>query len=517
MWLGIKGHRKKGLGIKWQEDKIFSLGIWFCKNEEEDEYLNVGKAVEKCCKTLEKWSHRKLSLKGRITVIKSYAMPKLLYVLNNVHVPEVYIKKVNDTFFKYLWEDKPDKVKRATVIQDYELGGLKMINFEYMCKSMKAMWIKRMMINMEANWLLFIKSAIDISLEDLIKCNYSKKTIPGNFTKFYHQVFSSWAEIIGPTLNFNDPWCIRRQPIYYNKYILAGGKYYNEQWNSSIYNSNIKIVHDICNADGTIMSKIQLEDRYNTRIGAMEYNSLVTSIPKQWKTVLKSQMIPRGAINTQETLHIRLNTIDRNISELKNKELYRLLLKQAHQPAIRYIDRWEGEFGMGINWKKHFNTTKIERQAKIHSFQYSIVHGFFPCNLYLSKWKDDVSPLCISCPEIDDICHYFFRCGQLSDFWQACEVWLNDSLADLEEMLTLQCKDVILGVLEPKRQAEVMNFIILQAKWYIFRKKLNGENIVFKEFQNRFYNRMQIEEYLYRIKYKIDVFHEIFSNVCEVK
>ena len=84
MWLGIKGHRKKGLGIIWQEEKIFSLGIWFCKNEEEDECLNVGKAYEKCCKTLDRWSHRKLSLKGKITVIKTYALPKLLYVFNNV-------------------------------------------------------------------------------------------------------------------------------------------------------------------------------------------------------------------------------------------------------------------------------------------------------------------------------------------------------------------------------------------------------------------------------------------------
>ena len=270
MWLGIKGHRKKGLGIKWQDDKIFPLGIWFCKNEEFDEYLNVGKAYDKCCKILEMWSHRKLSLKGRIAVIKSYALPKLLYVFNNVYVPEPIIKKVKNTFFSYLWEDKPEKVKRSTIIQDYELGGLKMINFEYMFKSMKAMWVKRMMMNKEAKWLLFAKSAIDIELEDFIKCNFCKKSIPGNFSKFYKQVFSYWAEITESTLNLDDPWCLRRQPIYYNRHILSGGQYYNKQWKSTIYNSNIKIIQDICNTNGTIMSKQQLEGSYNMHISIME-------------------------------------------------------------------------------------------------------------------------------------------------------------------------------------------------------------------------------------------------------
>ena len=305
---------------------------------------------------------------------------------SNVYVPEPIIKKVKNTFFSYLWEDKPEKVKRCTIIQDYELGGLKMINFEYMFKSMKAMWVKRMMMNKEAKWLLFAKSAIDIKLEDFIKCNFCKKSIPGNFSKFYKQVFSYWAEITESTLNLDDPWCLRRQPIYYNRHILSGGQYYNKQRKSTIYNSNIKIIHDICNTTGTIMSKQQLEGSYNIHISIMEYNSLISSIPKHWKTILKSQKIPREAISVQEIFHIRLNTLDRNIFELKNKELYKLQLKRVQSNSDKYLERWEREFGIGIDWKNHFKTTKIEKQAKIHSFQYSVIHGFFPCNLYLSKW-----------------------------------------------------------------------------------------------------------------------------------
>ena len=114
---------------------------------------------------------------------------------------------------------------------------------------------------------------------------------------------------------------------------------------------------------------------------------------------------------------------------------------------------------------------------------------------------------------MDDISHYFYRCDQLSEFWQSCRNWLNDSIADLDQMIHLQCKDVILGVLEPKNKADVINFAILQAKWYIFRKKYNNEKIIFKEFQHTLYYRLQIEEYLYRVKDKMDIFQEIFSDI----
>ena len=170
---------------------------------------------------------------------------------------------------------------------------------------------------------------------------------------------------------------------------------------------------------------------------------------------------------------------------------------------------------MGIRWKKHFKITKIERQAKMHSFQYSILYSFFPCNLYLSRWKDDVSSECNNCHTVDDICHYFFRCNEVLDFWQQCNNWLNDSIEDLDQMIHLQCKDVILGVLEPKIKADVINFVILQAKWYIFRKRNNNEKIIFKEFEHVLQYRLQIEEYLYRVKDKIDIFQDIFSDIIQ--
>jgi hypothetical protein len=47
--------------------------------------------------------------------------------------------------FNFLWDNKPDKIKRDIIIQDYKDGGLKRIDIEKFIKSLKSSWIKRIL------------------------------------------------------------------------------------------------------------------------------------------------------------------------------------------------------------------------------------------------------------------------------------------------------------------------------------------------------------------------------------
>ena len=53
------------------------------------------------------------------------------------------IKEVNKLFYSFLWNGKGDKIKRNTIINEYQNGGLRMIDYESFCKSLKATWIKK--------------------------------------------------------------------------------------------------------------------------------------------------------------------------------------------------------------------------------------------------------------------------------------------------------------------------------------------------------------------------------------
>ena len=64
---------------------------------------------------------------GKVTVIKTLALPILVQSFTVQPDPPIHIvKQIQDIFFNFLWNNKVDKVKRNTVIGNYEDGGLKM-------------------------------------------------------------------------------------------------------------------------------------------------------------------------------------------------------------------------------------------------------------------------------------------------------------------------------------------------------------------------------------------------------
>ena len=53
------------------------------------------------------------------------------------------IKEVNKLLYSFLWNGKGDKIKRNIIINEYQNGGLRMIDIESFCKSLKGTWIKK--------------------------------------------------------------------------------------------------------------------------------------------------------------------------------------------------------------------------------------------------------------------------------------------------------------------------------------------------------------------------------------
>ena len=55
--------------------------------------------------------------------------------------PNKLIQELNKILFKFLWKGT-DKVKRVSVIKEYEKGGLRMIDLESMVKLLRLAWLR---------------------------------------------------------------------------------------------------------------------------------------------------------------------------------------------------------------------------------------------------------------------------------------------------------------------------------------------------------------------------------------
>ena len=94
---------------------------------------------------------KKSSLLGKINIVKTLALFKLIYNAAVLNLPKDFAKKVNETIFKFVWSYKPDKIKRKTLIRPIPYGGLNMVDFNMVEKSIKASWVKRLANNSNSN------------------------------------------------------------------------------------------------------------------------------------------------------------------------------------------------------------------------------------------------------------------------------------------------------------------------------------------------------------------------------
>ena len=98
------------------------------------------------------WLQRDLSLIGKITVLKSLAFSKIIYQCGVINPPENYKDHITDIAYNFIWHNKPDKIKRLTLIAENEKGGLKMLDIGSFLKAQKAMWVKRLQTPDMASW-----------------------------------------------------------------------------------------------------------------------------------------------------------------------------------------------------------------------------------------------------------------------------------------------------------------------------------------------------------------------------
>ena len=170
---------------------------------------------------------------GKITVIKTFALPKLIYPFTVLlDPPKEVIQKLNSEIFSFIWDSKPDKIKRSTLYKDYKNGGLRMINLECFLNSLKASWLKRIFDDKSTStlWKSFYKQKLDsfgniLVLESNLKENDCTQISKNN--KFLKNILSAWCK-----LNYKETpsTCISKQIIWNNSYIKCDNNiiYYKE-------------------------------------------------------------------------------------------------------------------------------------------------------------------------------------------------------------------------------------------------------------------------------------------------
>ena len=118
----------------------------------------------------------------------------------HLYVQTKIMKEVNKLFYMFLSNEKGDKTKRNTIINDCPYGGLKMIDIFSFNKSLKAKWIRKYLDEEnQGKWNLFFDLALDryggkITITSNLNEKDTAKTLKVK-NPFLNEVLAIWSEI----------------------------------------------------------------------------------------------------------------------------------------------------------------------------------------------------------------------------------------------------------------------------------------------------------------------------------
>ena len=161
-----------------------------------------------------------------------------------------------------------------------------------------------------------------------------------------------------------------------------------------------------------------------------------------------------------------------------------------------------------LKWQKHTKITKdywqksfyklkeTTNDTKLHYLQFRILHNTLTTNRSVSKFMPNQTELCEFCRKTSEsIHHLLWHCEIVQNFWK-----------DLQNLLNTRCTHVhnfsfnehlvIFGYSEIMRTDEIANLIILLAKYFIYRCKVQKMNPNINHFKNVLYHRYCVEKHI---------------------
>ena len=232
---------------------------------------------------------------GKITVLKSLVVSQLTYILSPPPSNEKIIHEINDLFYRFLWNDKGDKIKRKVMINDYLKGCLKMIDLVSFNKSLKLTWIKKYLDSSnKGKWKIFLDLKLGKNAGELVFAgNLSVKDTKIKFKNsdsFTKELLEIWAEVnFEHEINCKEQ--LFQQPLWFNSLISIGNQpIFLKDWAEQ---GITKVKHLLKVNSDVSLSLSEPQIKFNFRPCQLKYYGIIAAV----KQLSKSSNVTNNSTN----------------------------------------------------------------------------------------------------------------------------------------------------------------------------------------------------------------------------
>ena len=181
--------------------------------------------------------------------------------------------------------------------------------------------------------------------------------------------------------------------------------------------------------------------------------------------------------------------------------------------------KWNSELP-SLDWRAIFkHSIKVTPDPQLKWFQARIIHRILPTKKYLHLCKLTHSPLCVFCNRnIETLIHLFWDCYFVNTFWKDLVKLLQEKCAHCD-IFNLCQELVIFGSTKKIYTDKAMDSIILYAKMYVYKCKLQEKMPQLEHFMPELKYRTSVEKILAIKSSKLSVFNEkwkLYSNILKL-
>ena len=496
------------LPVVWTNDTIGYLGIQI-PNEIDDiiniNFANKPNVIRDCLKP---WEARKLSLMGKVTILKCLAMPKLTYCFSILPNPsEDFFHCMQNILFEFLWEGKPDRIKRNVLMNSYSEGGLQVPHVKTVCNSLKASWVKRFLVDQD-KWFFLQRLLSDKGGFYFFDCNihYRDKVLANIHDDFYRNVFEAWF-----LYKFRKPGCKSEylaENIWFNSFITID---HSVVFMKSWFDKGVKTISDLCNNDDTFKGFETFCETFDIITDFVTYFGIIHSIPVEWKSAIQQMSDNTSPLSNMKHAF--------ETSKQPVKLFYKNVISSVTISLTnnKLIQKWKTDCSLDdplTTLQKAFNTSfRCTLDPLLRNFNFRFLHRISPTNSYLFKANLNNSPVCNFCNEDEQtIIHMYSTCRVTSTFWKEVLSWLKQNNVinrdpSISEMLLL---------FDDNRNFLLLNTVFVLCKYFIFSSKYQGNALHFQAFQNKMRSLYEMECQVSLLRNKSAVNRKKWSPLFDV-
>ena len=457
------------------KDSVKVLGIHISKDPLITFNLNYAPVLEKMKNITEIWMKRHLSLAGKIIIIKTMILSKLIYCMTVLPKPPGnYLKDVDTILYKFLSNNKPEKHRRKTLIGDYKEGGFKMTDINTQHQAIKAAWMIRF-VNNAGIWREWMLEQIgDLDYRYLLRCNIKLQDLPFKLplSSIWLDIWTAWCKA-----NYKEELtCVEEicnQTLWFNSQIRIGNKVaFHKRWAEK----DIMWMNDIL-TEGTpyrMLTLEELEGKYKLKIPFTEYYGILKAIPSSWKMIL------RGTEQEDIEDYKLIDMIDENKSP--SKIIYRLLMQEIFEPPHTKVQKWAEHLTLTLHMDEFLRGLERGRtstiNSRLRSFNYNFHMWNVPYERRLYKMGIKASDECQYCKTKETLVHLYWTCPQSRRLWERLKLEIKNHLGVEINLTASQC---LLNLNDNNNKAQgatmkSMRILYLICKHYIHLSKCSGED-----------------------------------------